>query len=115
MSTDRADIQDGRDRTFLIGLLAGTVVGAGLAIWFVPRLGSELRGRMSDSARELSRLASDRYREVSARTEAAVEDLTTRGQAVRNEMADTVVRGAAEVARQAAAFKTDRAVETAGR
>ena len=47
--------------------------------------------------------------------EAAVEDLTTRGQAVRNEMADTVVRGAAEVARQAAAFKTDRAVETTAR
>ena len=34
------DTQDRRDHTFLIGLLTGTFVGAGLAIWLVPRLAS---------------------------------------------------------------------------
>ena len=106
-----ADTQDRRDHTFLIGLLTGTFVGAGLAIWLVPRLTSELRQRMTDSARELSRLASDRYQQVSARAEAVVDDLTKKGQTVRDGMADAVVRGAGEVARQATALKRDHAAD----
>ena len=69
------DTQDRRDHTFLTGLLTGTFVGAGLAIWLGPRAAS-WRQRMTDSARELSRLASDRYQEMSARAEATVDDLT---------------------------------------
>jgi gas vesicle protein len=106
-----AAIQDRRDHTFLIGLVTGTFVGAGLAIWLVPRAASEWRQRMTDSARELSRLASDRYQQVSARAEAAVDDLTTKGQTVRDGMADAVVRGAGEVARHATALKTDHAAD----
>ena len=102
-----ADTQDRRDHTFLIGLLTGTFVGAGLAIWLVPRLASELRQRMTDSARELSKLTSDRYQQVGARAGEVVDDLAKKGQTVRNDMADAVVRGAREVARQATAFKTE--------
>ena len=107
-----ADIQDRRDHTFLIGLLTGTFVGAGLAIWLVPRAASEWRQRMTDSAKELSRLASERYQQASARAEAVVDDLTTKGQTVRNDMAEAVVRGADAVARQATAFKIDQPAET---
>lgn len=106
------DTQDRRDHTFLIGLLTGTFVGAGLAIWLVPRLASELRQQMTDSARELSRLTSNRYQQVSARAEAVVDDLTKKGQTVRDGMADAVVRGAGEVARQATALKADHAADT---
>ena len=106
--------QDRRDHPFLIGLVTGTFVGvgAGLAIWLMPRLTSEFRQRITDSARELSRLASDRYQEVSAQAETVIEDLTNKGRTVRNGMADTVVRGAGEVARQATALKRDRAADT---
>lgn len=107
-----ADTQDRLDHSFLIGLLTGTFIGAGLAIWLVPRLASELRQRMTDSTRELSKLASDRYQQVTARAEAVVDDLTKKSQAVRNDMADAVVRGAGEVARQATALKTDYAADT---
>ena len=104
-----ADTQDRRDHPFLTGLVTGTFVGVGvgLAIWLMPRLTSAFRQRITDSARELSRLASDRYQEVSARAEAAIDDLTAKGQTVRDGMADAVVRGAGEVARQATAIKRD--------
>jgi gas vesicle protein len=106
-----ADTQDRRDHTFFTGLLTGTFVGAGLAIWFGPRAAS-WRQRMTDSARELSRLASDRYQQVSARAEATVDDLTGKGPTVRDGMADAVIRGAGEVARQATALKADHAADT---
>ena len=105
------DTQDRRDHTFLTGLLTGTFVGAGLAIWLGPRSAS-WRQRMTDSARELSRLASDRYQEMSARAETVVDDLTKKGQTVRDGMADAVIRGAGEVARQATALKADHAADT---
>lgn len=106
-----ADTQNRRDHTFTIGLLTGAFVGAGLAIWLVPRLASELRQRMSDSARELRKLASDRYQQASAGAEAAIDDLTKKGQTVRDGMADAVARGAGEVARQATALKRDHAAD----
>ena len=43
--------QEHGDYGFVIGLVAGTVVGAGLMMWLAPRTGSELRQRMADSAR----------------------------------------------------------------
>ena len=39
-----------RDDGFVIGLLTGTCVGAGLAIWLTPRLASALRQRVFDLA-----------------------------------------------------------------
>ena len=44
-----------RDDGFVIGLLTGACVGAGLAIWLAPRLASALRQRVFDSARNLDR------------------------------------------------------------
>jgi hypothetical protein len=37
----------------VIGLLTGTVVGAGLMTWFASRTASEVRERLTDSARSL--------------------------------------------------------------
>jgi gas vesicle protein len=124
-----AELQDRRDYRFVIGLLTGTCVGAGLAMWLVPRLGSELRQRMADSAKSLGERASEQYQQAGARVgetvdeltrqgrgvrndvAQAVDDLTRQGQGVRNDVADAVARGAHDVERYATAAKGDRGTE----
>ena len=60
----------------VVGLAAGMVVGAGLTLWLAPRVASELRERMSDSAKSVGQRASDHYQEASNRVGNAVEALT---------------------------------------
>ena len=78
--------QERRSHGFAIGLLTGTFVGAGLAMWLAPRMAAELRDRMTESAKGLGRQAQD----------------------VRDDVADAVARGAHEVERYAIAAKSDR-------
>jgi len=99
-----AEIRDYRDHNFWIGLLTGTLVGAGLAIWLRPQ-GSELRQRMRDAARELGASASDRYQQASTRVDEAVDELTKQGQRLRHTVAQTIVRGAHEAERLATAIE----------
>jgi gas vesicle protein len=103
--------QERRDHGFMIGLLAGTCIGGGLAMLFAPRSGSDLRQQMADSAKDLGEQASQQYRQVSTRVGEAVDDLTRRGQDVRDDVAETVARGAHEVEQFATAQST-RASET---
>jgi gas vesicle protein len=104
--------QEHRDYGFVIGLLTGTFVGAGLAMWLAPRLASELRERMTDSARRLGQRASEQYQQASTRVGEAVDELTRKGQGVRDDVAEAVARGAHEVERYATAAKSDRVAET---
>ena len=99
------DTNDHRNHMFLTGLVMGTFVGTGLAILLVPRAASELGHRVSNSARALRKRASKGYEHASTRVTDAVDDLTKKGQSVRNEVADVVVRGAQEVERVAKAVK----------
>ena len=78
-----AHLQERRDYGFVIGLLTGTCVGAGLAMWLAPRLASELRERMTGSARSLGRRASEQYQQASTRVGEVVGELTRKGQGVR--------------------------------
>ena len=104
-----AHAQEPRDSgLFLIGLLTGTFVGAGLAILLAPRLASELRERMTDSAKSLRKRAAEEYQHASTRVGETVDDLTRKGQAVRDDVADAVARGAQEVERYATAAKSGR-------
>jgi gas vesicle protein len=96
--------QEHRDYGFMIGLLAGTFVGAGLALWLVPRSASELRHRISDSAKSLGQRASTQYRQASARVGETLDDLTRKGQGARDDVAEVVARG---VERFATAAKTE--------
>jgi len=100
--------QQHRDYRFAIGLMAGTLVGAGVAVWFAPRLAAELRARLKESAESLRNRASDQYEQASTRVGDAVDELTRKGQGVRDDMADAVARGAREVERFATAAKSDR-------
>ena len=108
-----AHTQD-RDYCFGIGLLSGTFIGAGLAMWLVPRLRSELRERMTDSARSLGNRASERYQQASTQVGEAVDELTRKGQGVGDDLAGAVARGAHEVERYATAVKSDRVSEVRG-
>ena len=76
---------------FVLGLLTGAAVGAALAIIYAPRI---------------SAAAVTTYRDASTRMADAVDDVTARGQAVRDDVADAVGRGAREVERFAMASKT---------
>jgi gas vesicle protein len=113
-----APLQERRDYGFVIGLLTGTCVGAGLAMWLAPRLSAELRERMTDSARSLGQRASEQYQQASTRVGEVVGELTRKGQGVRDDVADVVARGAHEVARGASEVerhvrraKSDRVTE----
>jgi gas vesicle protein len=97
--------QERRDYGFAIGLLAGTFVGAGLTMWFAPRVRSEVRQRLADSATDLGKRASESYGQASARIGEAVDELTRKGQGVRDSIADTVVRGARQAESYATAAK----------
>jgi gas vesicle protein len=93
----------------LIGLITGGVIGAGLVIAFAPRLASDLRQRMKTSATDLSHSASDGYQEVGARITRVVDDVSGRTDAIRDDVADAVGRGAREVEQFAMASKTGHA------
>jgi hypothetical protein len=50
---------------FMMGLLTGTVLGAGLGMLLAPKAGSELRGQLGEQARHLGSRASEGYRKAS--------------------------------------------------
>ena len=103
--------QDTRDHRVLIGFIAGAVLGAGLGMLFAPRGAVELRGRLAGSAKKLGKTVSGRYKEASARVGAAAKEYTSKGQEIRDSLADTVVRGAKRVERYATEAKTDHGRE----
>lgn len=63
--------------SFAIALAAGMFVGVGLTIWLAPRLATELRERITDSAKSIGRRASNHYAQASNRFGEAVEALTS--------------------------------------
>jgi len=102
-----------RDYGFVIGLMTGTIVGAGLVMWLAPRAAAELRARMSENAKYAGQLATDSYQQASARVGNAVDELTRRGKGVRDDVAEVVARSAHEVAR--GAHEVERYAASVGR
>jgi gas vesicle protein len=102
------DSQTSRSTGFMLGLVTGTFVGAGLALWLVPRAAAEARERVTDAAKAVGDRATARYQQISTRISGAVEDLTDKGLDVRNDAADAIARGAHDVERLATAAKADR-------
>jgi len=92
---DRFEDERGGGGSFVIGLLTGTVLGAGLAMLFAPKSGSELRSQISEQAGSLANAAQDKYRRVSG----AAGDLAQRGRNLYDKARDAVSRGAEEAQR----------------
>jgi gas vesicle protein len=92
---------------FVFGLMAGTLVGAGLALWLTPGSAAELRDRVTDNAKALGKRASAGYGEANGRVANAVDELARKANRVRDDVAESVGRGAHEVERFAMAVKSE--------
>jgi gas vesicle protein len=90
---------------FFAGLCAGAIVGSGVALLFAPRLGSELREQLADTAARASDAVSK-----------SVDAFTQRGQQVASRIQSTVAQAGEEVSRatDAAAAQVDKGLATLG-
>jgi gas vesicle protein len=69
---DRLEREEGGG-SFLMGLLAGTVLGAGLGMLFAPKAGTELRNQLSEQAGRLRSTANDTYHQASEKVSQIVD------------------------------------------
>jgi gas vesicle protein len=69
---DRFEREDGGG-SFLMGLLAGTVLGAGLGMLFAPKPGSDLRTQLTEQAGKLKTTANDTYQQASGKVSQIVD------------------------------------------
>ncbi len=60
---------------FALGVVAGVVVGAGVALLFAPKPGRDLRHDLGESMGNLGRKVADKYRDLSHRAEAGLEEV----------------------------------------
>ena len=69
---DRFEREDSSG-SFLMGLLAGTVLGAGLGMLFAPKTGSELRSQLGEQAGKLRTTATDGYQQATEKVSQMVD------------------------------------------
>ena len=69
---DRFEKEEGGG-SFLMGLLAGTVLGAGLGMLFAPKPGNELRTQLGEQAGRLRSTANDTYQQASEKVSQIVD------------------------------------------
>ena len=62
---------------FLAGLLMGAAIGAGLALLFAPKKGSELRGQIAESAKKARESARQAYSEATQMANSAASRART--------------------------------------
>lgn len=88
---DRYEDEGGRGG-FMMGLLTGTVLGAGLGMLLAPKAGSELRGALGEQARTIGNKASEQYRRASD----SASTMAERGREFVDRARETVSRGVDE-------------------
>ena len=88
---DRFD-QEGGGGGFMMGLLTGTVLGAGLGMLLAPKAGAELRGQLGEQARHLGSVASEQYKKASETANTWAE----KGRDYAGQARDAVAKGAEE-------------------
>ena len=91
-SFDRYDNEGSGGGGFMMGLLTGTVLGAGLGMLLAPKAGSELRGALGEQARNWSNAASEQYKHARETAGTWAE----RGREMVDKARDAVNRGADE-------------------
>jgi gas vesicle protein len=91
-SFDRYDNEGSGGGGFMMGLLTGTVLGAGLGMLLAPKAGSELRGAIGEQARNWSNTASEQVKRASD----AAGTWAERGREMVDKAREAVARGADE-------------------
>src|SRR5213596_3413745 len=92
---DRFENEGSGGGSFVMGLLTGTVLGAGLGMLFAPKAGSELRNQLSEQAGTIANTASEGYRRASD----TAADWAGKGREMYDKARDAVSRGADEAQR----------------
>ncbi len=77
---------------FMMGLLAGAVIGAGIGMLLAPKAGADLRGQIGAQARDWGNKASEQYRRASEQA----SNWAGRGREMVNQAREAVQRGAEE-------------------
>jgi gas vesicle protein len=95
------DDDGGGGGSFVMGLLTGTVLGAGLALLFAPKAGAELRGQLSDQAGTLANSASEGYRRATETASAWADKGREKGREFYDKSREAVSKGADEAQRYA--------------
>ena len=83
---------EGGGGSFVMGLLTGTVLGAGLGMLFAPKAGAELRTQLSEQAATLGNTAS----ETARRAGESASQWAERGREMYNKASEAVAKGAEE-------------------
>jgi gas vesicle protein len=103
---DRFENEGSGGGSFVMGLLTGTVLGAGLGMLFAPKSGSELRSQLSEQAGNLANTASEGYRKAAenasqwAQTgKEAAGEWAERGKDMYDKARDAVNKGTEEAQR----------------
>ena len=90
-SFDRYD-NEGTGGGFMMGLLTGTVLGAGLGMLLAPKAGAELRDAIGEQARTWGNAASEQYKRATETAGTWAE----RGREMVDKAREAVKRGAEE-------------------
>jgi gas vesicle protein len=100
---DRFENEGGGGGSFVMGLLTGTVLGAGLGMLFAPKAGSELRGQLGEQANNIANQAKEGYQKASEsagqwaeKGREAANEWADRGKDVYEKAKDAVSRGTDE-------------------
>jgi gas vesicle protein len=104
-SYDRYE-NEGSGGGFMMGLLTGTVLGAGLGMLLAPKAGAELRGAIGEQARNWGSKAQEEYRHAREAAGPWVE----RGRDMVNQARET----AAQAAEQARGYASTAAEQARG-
>ena len=116
---DRFEREDGGG-SFLMGLLAGTVLGAGLGMLFAPKAGTDLRNQLTEQANKLRSTANDTLQQASGKVNETIQQASGKVnetiQQASGKVTEMVDRGkdAYERARSSVNEAADTAADAAG-
>ena len=92
---DRFENEGNAGGSFVMGLLTGTVLGAGLGMLFAPKPGSELRNQLTEQASNLANQAQGGYQKASE----AAGQWAERGKEAYGKAREAVNKGAEDAGR----------------
>lgn len=93
---------------FMMGLLTGTVIGAGIGMLLAPRAGSDLRGQVAEQAKSFGTKATEQWGKASE----AAAGWAEKGREVVNQAREAVNRGAEEARGYVAGSTPDSSYNT---